>query len=137
MSGGVPLRKLIANQGRISVMGWSTADLGAFGRIQSVRWASSRQRWLCPIPFMRGGPWKCGSSNKGPRSQGTLVDKASDPALPLGQAESRRAQDSEDSSATGHPLAVQISAPTPAQGASRPVQTGRLWLVAHGELWPS
>ena len=53
-------------------------------------------------------------------------DTAQDPALPPGQAETGRAQDNEDASATGCPRAVQVSAPaTP--GASRPVQTGRLW----------
>ena len=73
---------------------------------------------------------------QGSRSQGTLVDKASDPSLPLGQVELGRAQDSKDFPAAGRPQAVQVSAPAPAPGAPRPVQTGRLWLVTHGELTP-
>ena len=49
---------------------------------------------------------------------------AQHPALPPGQAEVGRAQDSEDTPAAGRSQAVQVSAPTP--GASRPVRTGRL-----------
>ena len=51
-----------------------------------------------------------------------LGDTAHDLALPAGQAEVGRAQDSKDPPATGCPQAVQVSAPPP--GASRPVWTG-------------
>ena len=54
-----------------------------------------------------------------PRATGDTIQ---DPALPLGQAEVGRAQDSEDSLAARCPQAVQIS--TPAPGASRPLWTG-------------
>ena len=47
-----------------------------------------------------------------PQSPG-LRGTAQDPAFPPGQAEARRAQDIEDAPATGHPRAVQISAPCP------------------------
>ena len=42
-----------------------------------------------------------------------LGDTAQDPAIPPGQAEARRAQDSKDAPAAGRPPAVQISAPRP------------------------
>ena len=64
------------------------------------------------------------------------MDKAGDPAVPLGQAEVRRAQDSENSPAAGCPQAVQVTAPVLAPEAPRPVRTGRLWLVTHSELTP-
>ena len=44
-------------------------------------------------------------------SQGTQVDKAGDPVLPLGQAEVGKAQEAKNSPATGSPQTVQISAP--------------------------
>ena len=51
------------------------------------------------------------SPAKGPGCHCAQADKAWDPALSLGQAEAGKAQDSENSVVTGHPQAVQISAP--------------------------
>ena len=53
-----------------------------------------------------------------PRAPG---DTAQDPVLPLGQAEARRTQDSEDAPAAGRPELCRSAPPTP--GASRPLQT--------------
>ena len=52
-----------------------------------------------------------GPTVKGPGSQGAEADKVGYPGSP-GQVEVGRAQDSKDSP-TGHPQAVQISAPPP------------------------
>ena len=57
-------------------------------------------------------PRECDSSGADPRAQGT-GDTAQDPALPPGQAEARRAQESKDTSAARRPLAEQISGPAP------------------------
>ena len=70
-------------------------------------------------------PRECNPSSAGPRAQGA-GDTAQDPALPPGQAESRRTQDSEDAPATGRPRAVQVSAPCP------PEHPGPCGLVAAG-----
>ena len=56
-------------------------------------------------------PRKCNSKQHRPQIPGRQADTAQDPALPPGQAEAGRAQDSDDSPAAGHPRAVQVSAP--------------------------
>ena len=76
---------------------------GAFERSQSVRWAGSGWRWLYPIPFGRGDPQEHGSSGQNPKSQGAQVDKAGNPACPLGQMEVERAQERENTPAAGCP----------------------------------
>ena len=110
--GGVPRGKLTANHSLILVKGWSAAASGAFGRSQSVRPAGSRaaftleagnRRWLCPIPFRRGGPWECRSSSTEPQILGTQADKAGNPLFPLGQVEVGRAQERKNSPAAGCP----------------------------------
>ena len=63
---GVHERNLIANCGPISVKGWGTTALGAFGRSQSVMQVGPRvpftldpgkgQRWLSSVSFGRGRP---------------------------------------------------------------------------------
>ena len=63
---------------------------------------SLRERWP---------PGSAGPGAQDPGSQGSQVDKASDPAFPLGQVEAGKAQDSEDSPAAGRTLTVQIIAP--------------------------
>ena len=98
----------------ISVKGWSATALGGIWEKPVVRPAGCRQRWLCHVPFRRGGsPGSTGRGAQGPASQGTQADKARDPAFPLGQVEAGRAQESKNSPAIGHP-----SLPP---GASRPV----------------
>ena len=85
---------------------------------QSV--GGSGQRGLCPAAFGSCAR-ESNSSSAGSGSQGAR-DTDPEPALPLGQVEVGRAQDSKDSPATGHPRAVQVSAPT--WGARRAVWTG-------------
>ena len=82
-------------------------------------------RWLSPVPIRKGGPQEPGPAAKGPGPQGTQGDRVCDPAFPLGQVEAGRAQDSENSPATGAPsYAVQHTHTI--TGASRQVWTGRL-----------
>lgn len=56
-----------------------------------------------PIHFRRGSPGSVVPATQGPRYQGAQVDKAGDPLYPLGQAETGRAQESENCSTPGCP----------------------------------
>ena len=94
-------------------------SLGHLGKTSQVGWLQKE------VAFRRSGRQSVGPAAQGPGSQGPQVDKAGNPVFPLGWAKAGRAQNSENSSA-GHPQAMQISAPVQAQGASRPVWTGRL-----------
>ena len=86
------------------------------------------------IPLGRGGPQESESSNTGLRIPGQ-ADTPYHSALPLGQVEAGKAQDSDNSPAARHPQDPCRSVhPRLPPGASGPVQTGRLWLVTHGEL---
>lgn len=81
-------------------------------------------------------PRGMGPAAQGPRSQGAQVDKAGDPAFPLGQVEVGRAQDNKKSPAWHPASCADQHTPSCPQGwgASRPVWTGRLRLVTLGEL---
>ena len=69
--------------------------------------------WLGELATDRGGctpfpsgavvPGSVGPAAQSPGSQGTQVDKANNPAFPLGQVEVERAQGGKNSPATGHP----------------------------------
>ena len=65
-----------------------------------------------PFPPGEVVPGSTGPVAQGSRSQGIQVDKASHPALPLGQAEAGRAQESKNPTAAGFPQAVQITTAT-------------------------
>ena len=128
-------RKLPANHGLISVKGWRATALRAIWE-KPISWAGWLQTAVAVSHSLGGGPWERGSSSTSPGSLGAQADKASYPPFPPGQVEVGRAQDSEESPAAGDPQVVQISAPSLPLGASRPVRTGRLRLVTHGELTP-
>ena len=81
--------------------GLERAVLGAFGRSQWVRQASSSG--CVPLPSGAEAPGITVSSAQGQGSQDTQADKAKNPAFPLGQAEEGRAQDSKNSPAAGRP----------------------------------
>ena len=65
------------------------------------------------FPSGEAVPGSASPAAQGPGYQGTHVGKAGNPPFPLGQAETGRAQESENSLALSALQAVQISAPVP------------------------
>ena len=112
-----------------SLKGCSTRQAGPRSSSE-VAWAEALWRGLrdpgnSSRAVLAGAPWGGGCAARSviptaQRAQGA-GDTAPDLALPPGQAEARRAQESKDTPASGRPLAKQTSGPIP--GASRPLQT--------------
>ena len=108
----------------------------AFGISQLVRQAGSRQRWLYPVPFGRGGPWECRSSGTGPGIPGSPSRQSQRSCIPPGTgASGEEGTGKQEFSCHWAPRklcrSVYLCLPP---GASKQVRTGRLWFVTHGEL---
>ena len=80
------------------------SSLRTLGKSQLFRRQALGRGGCTLFPAREAAPGSMGPAAQGPGSQGTGADKAGDPSFPLGQAEAGRAQDSEDSPATGHPV---------------------------------
>ena len=116
------LGRAAAGAGSLQVPG-SLTEEGAPGRAPAGWGPVLVKGWGAPggasgaarVVALGGGAPGCGSSGAGPRSQGSEQTQP-------GTGGGGRAQDSEDAPATGHPRAVQLSAPHP-----RSIQASADW----------
>ena len=136
----MPAGKHPANRGPMSVKGWRPTDLGAFVRYASSGVAltpdpSTERRWLCPVPFGRGGPQERRSSGAGPWIPGSPSGQSQRSSVPPGTGGSGEGTGQWDLSCRWVLCKLCRSVhPDLLPGPSRPVCTGRLRLVTCREL---